>query len=410
MSNEINNKDWLDAFREKALSEGASPAPASWEAVGRRVRRAAAIRRGGITAAALLPVVALLLWAPWHRPAQPVPAGPAVAQVAPAPDTTAASVLPEAAPAVPVVPVVPKAAVSKPAGSSVHAPEAAPAVPEDRPVIIEEKESDDSSRPIVAPAQPVDDKKPAQAPPVVTPPEEPYDPFLLAEAETPRHRPRLSVGVRAGSGMVRRHADVPASLSPMALAATYLNSLDPLMDKYLKDFNCNENTYAYFPIAHDYYNNSSISHYRHDLPLTLGLSLRLSLTPRIGLESGVDYTYLHSVEDLGNESLDQRLHFIGIPLRADVRIWSRNGFDLYSGLGVKLEKCVAATLGRISCDEPHLQFAAGAFAGLQYRLGARSWLYFQPELSYYFTRTELITCRTENPVSVSLQAGLRFEL
>ena len=102
MSNGMN-KDWMDALREKSLAEGVPPSPASWEAVGRRVRRAAAIRRAGIAAVAAVPVAALLLWAPWHRPAQSVPAGPAVTQAAPAPDTSAAPapVVPEVAPAAP---------------------------------------------------------------------------------------------------------------------------------------------------------------------------------------------------------------------------------------------------------------------------------------------------------------------
>jgi len=152
------------------------------------------------------------------------------------------------------------------------------------------------------------------------------------------------------------------------------------------------------------------AHYRHDLPLTLGLSVRADLTPRIGLESGLEYSYLHSVEFLADESLDQRLHFIGIPLRGDFRIWSGDRFALYAGLGGKVEKCVYAILGRVQSDEKQLQWSAEAFAGAQYRLGRRTCLYLQPELSYYFTRTDLVTCRTEHPLNVSLHAGLRFEL
>ena len=72
------NKDWTDAVREKALSDGTTPSTVSWEMVGRRVRRSAAIRRAALAAAAAIPVLALLLWAPWKTPS--VPASP-VAQV-----------------------------------------------------------------------------------------------------------------------------------------------------------------------------------------------------------------------------------------------------------------------------------------------------------------------------------------
>ena len=43
-------------------------------------------------------------------------------------------------------------------------------------------------------------------------------------------------------------------------------------------------------------------------------------------------------------------------------------------------------------------------------IGAKTSLYLQPSLSYYFTKTELVTYRTENPLCFTLQAGLRFDL
>lgn len=406
MSNDMN-KDWLDALREKGLPEGAPPSPASWEVVGRRVRRAAAVRRAGLTAAALAPVAALLLWAPWQRPAQPVPAGPAVAQVAPAPDTAA---VPAPAPVItevtPVVPVLSKSVVPAPSRPLPPAPEEAPAVPVDEPVVITELWPEDD--PQVEPARPADDTRLALADPV-----EPFDESVFYDAPRPQ-RTRVAVGVRGGADLARRQADISTLAYPTLMAMNFANTLDPSLVDYVKS-NSGGNLYGYFTengMMDHYSMNSGVgsAHYRHDLPLTLGLSVRADLTPRIGLESGLEYSYLHSVEFLDNESLDQRLHFIGIPLRSDFRIWSGDRFDLYAGLGGKVEKCVYAILGRVQSDEKQLQWSAEAFAGAQYRLGRRTCLYLQPELSYYFTRTDLVTCRTEHPLNVSLHAGLRFEL
>ena len=407
MSNGMN-KDWLDALREKGLPEGATPSPASWEVVGRRMRRAAAIRRAGITAVALVPVAALLLWAPWHRPARPVPAGPAVTQVAPASDTTAAPapVVPEAAPATPnqtprshkltisaggtqlaaADPAVSEPAVSVPAGPDL--PDPAPAVIPDKASVIL-NDSEESA------------------------PDEPFDESVFFEDARPQ-RARVSFGVRGGAALARRQSDIDMVKYPTLLALNLANSLDPELLDYVKS-NSGGDLYGYF-LSNGMINNGSVHdayggpHFRHDLPLTLGLSVRAELTPRIGLESGLEYSYLHSVESLGSESLDQRLHFIGIPVRADVRLWSGERFSLYAGLGGKVEKCVYAILGHVRSDEKKLQWSSELFAGAQYRLGPRVQLYFQPELSYYFTRTELATSRTENPLSVSLHAGLRFEL
>ena len=101
---------------------------------------------------------------------------------------------------------------------------------------------------------------------------------------------------------------------------------------------------------------------------------------------------------------------MGIPVRMDTRLWTGNGLDLYAGLGVKAEKCIAASMGTVDCEEPRLQWSTGAFAGVQYRIGPRAHLYFQPELSYSLTKTDLVTYRTETPLVFTLNAGLRFDL
>ncbi|MCR5351306.1 MAG: hypothetical protein K6E35_02270 [Bacteroidales bacterium] len=392
------NKDWMDALREKAYSEGASPAPASWEAVGRRVRRGAALRRAGITAGVLLPVVALLLWASWHRPVQP--AAPVVAQSASPAATPVAPPAAQSAPPAVILsdseestatsvtadsdPVLAAPIGNLPADATSATQSDAPAATQsDAPVVIL-SDSEESPAPLLADA--------SFAP----------DPFAALPDAAPRHRSRISIGVRAGSG-ARMDLGMQASrdyVNQTQVMAHYLSSLDP---ERLGD--ATKDIYAL-----DLYNNRPAARYHHDLPLTLGLSVRMDLTPRMGLESGLEYTYLHSVEELGGQTLEQRHHLLGIPVRADVRLWSGRLFDIYFGLGGKMEKCVYAILGRIPCEEPNLLWSAGAFAGVQYRLGRHARLYFQPEMSYYFTQTELVTYRTEHPLSLTLHAGLRWDL
>ncbi|MBP5626046.1 MAG: hypothetical protein J6W98_03920 [Bacteroidales bacterium] len=424
------NKDWMDALREKSFSEGATPAPASWEAVGRRVRRAAALRRAGITAAALLPVAALLLWAPWHRPAAPLtvtPGEPLVAQELPAATEPSATL---EIPAVPESPVSAGPGVSKavrPAVPSDVVPE--PAVP----VFPNPADSDPSNT--VSPgasdvviSDPVGELPPSPDP--VGPggvdevsSVEPFDESVFYEDPRP-HRARISVGVRAGAGTERGRTEISLASDMRLMTMNYMNAA------YTKDVILSNaphdglnNTISYFsddylryysasPQYLDYWesNVATRSSFRHDIPVTVGLSVRLGLTPRIGLESGLEYTYLHSVEIFEQHRLDQRLHFIGIPLRADVRLWSLRSFDVYAGLGGKVEKCFAASLGFVAYNESRLQWSAEAFAGLQCRLGPHTCFYFQPELSYYFTKTDLVTARNENPLGLSLQAGLRFDL
>ena len=187
-----------------------------------------------------------------------------------------------------------------------------------------------------------------------------------------------------------------------------MNTLNPGMLPQVKSNT--SNTLPYEIGANMFFSESASATYHHHLPLSVGLQLRLDLLPWLGVESGAEYTYLHSTQESAAGTLDQRLHFVGIPLRVDFRIWQLGSFDLYAGFGAKLEKCVSASLGRVACEEPRLQFSADAFGGIQFQLWDRAHLYLQPSLSWYLTQTDLITYRTENPVGFSVNAGLRFDL
>ena len=232
---------------------------------------------------------------------------------------------------------------------------------------------------------------------------------LLPDDPKPRHRARISsVSLRAGSAMVRRNAPISMRSAPYLAALNFLNTTDPSLMPRVKS-NAS-NTRGIGATANAFFPESSAGQYTHDLPLSLGLSLRMDLTPKMGLETGLEYTYLHSTEEFDGSRLNQRLHFVGIPVRLDASLWTNGGFGFYLGVGAKVEKCVSATLGRVACEELRLQWSAEVFGGVQYQLSSRTHLYFQPALSYYFTKTDLPTYRTEHPLGVTLHAGLRFDL
>ena len=232
------------------------------------------------------------------------------------------------------------------------------------------------------------------------------DLFPALEEERHGARPRISISLRAGSGTSRRNGHVSLESKPYIAALTFMNTVDP---ETIPDVKSNyQNALLWY--ANNSFTPNSANTYRHDLPVSLGLSVRLDLNTRMGLESGIEYTYMHSSVESIAGVLDQNLHLIGIPLRFDTRLLSWKGLDLYVGAGAKAEKCIAASLGQVNCEEKRLQWSAGAFAGAQYRIGNRAHLYFQPEFSYCFSYTDLITYRTENPLIFSLNAGIRFDL
>lgn len=406
-------KDWTDAIREKYLSElPESTSAVGWEAIGRRLHRRTVLRRSAVAAAFLLPFTALLVWSPWHNAVPALESPVAIVEEAPA------------------VPDVDEEAAIAPDSTAIrNAVQQA-----EKPVFIAQPEqsqvADDLSREQQLPTTPSADTETAspdssaintQGPSEQPLPRQirelvPDDLMAFAEPE-PGQRLKVSVGLSAGTVAGQRDMRLNTMSAPYFAKLAYMNygpsietagkisfsNIDRQYYRYLQT-KAASNTYMPNP-----YTPSDVQ-YRHDLPLTFGLLARVGLLPWLGVESGVEYTYLHSVADSYTGTLDQRLHFIGVPVRLDARIWSNSSFELYAALGGKAEKCVSASLGQIQCDEPRIQLAAEVAGGIQYRLWKSTYLYLQPELSLYLTKTDLITYRSENPLAFSFDAGLRFEL
>ena len=392
------NKDWMDAFRERCLSDETIPSPDGWSQISRKMRHAAIRRRSALTVALLIPIAAILLWSPWRQPAvHDVPGS------------------------------IPLAENTIPSESddSFAAPEEEPIITSKVASIVpnKAKESPDiRSDETVVPNSPSVNPKNSVEPDVTNKPDEPekthedspkekvsIESFEAISEPARRRRPRLSIGVDAGSGMVPRKTDVLLQSTPYIAALTFMNAIE-LPAKTRGILSNYSNTVSFGVEANQFFPASSTNHYHHDLPLSLGVTARMAFTSRWGMESGIEYTYLHSGVESAIGRLDQRLHFIGIPVRMDARLLSRGGFDLYAGVGAKAEKCLAASLGQVRCEENRIQWSAEAFAGVQYGIGNRAYLFFQPEASYYLTKTDLVTIRTEKPVSFTLHAGLRFDL
>ena len=110
----------------------------------------------------------------------------------------------------------------------------------------------------------------------------------------------------------------------------------------------------------------------------------------------------------GGEDISQKLHFIGVPLRLNWQFLETGRFSMYVGAGGMLEKCVSAKFGSKSVDEPKVQWSVAGAVGAQYRLGNYVGLYFEPEVSHYFTETTLRTSRTDSSLSLTLRLGVRL--
>ena len=168
----------------------------------------------------------------------------------------------------------------------------------------------------------------------------------------------------------------------------------------------------------------------HDRPLTIRLSLSRQISNRWSLATGVNFSYMKSTFESGNENTSiyrlQRLQYIGIPLNFGYRIAGDNRWSLYTTGGIELDIPVSA---RISTryiyngtndplkESPNIttrirapwQWSVNTGIGTQYQIVPHLDLYLEPSLNYYIPTSNAIeTYRSEHPLIFSLPFGIRL--
>lgn len=167
---------------------------------------------------------------------------------------------------------------------------------------------------------------------------------------------------------------------------------------------------------------------KHRQPVKAGVSARFLLTDRLGVESGLYYSYLSSDFNRGDETYGtvtrQRLHYIGLPVRLTCSMWRNCGLDIYAGAGGAVELGVSGTSatdsyidGRVenttdeSVKDSRPQFSVNASAGVQYNLSSAIGVYAEPGVSYYIDNGSSVqNFYKDKPWSFSLSLGLRLIL
>ena len=177
--------------------------------------------------------------------------------------------------------------------------------------------------------------------------------------------------------------------------------------------------------------NSTINHgemvaqHTHELPFNIQLMLSHQLTSRLSIETGLSYTQMKSVIMTGSTTAhiqeQQRLRYIGIPLRFGWKWFNMSHLSLYNSAGVMLEFPIRSTLNvkhitndittfsmESTLDVPR-QWSMSLGFGIQYDLTPHLGVYMEPSLQYFFDDgSNLKSYRTEHPLSITLPIGLRF--
>ena len=167
------------------------------------------------------------------------------------------------------------------------------------------------------------------------------------------------------------------------------------------------------------------ANYKHQLPISLQLSLSRQLSEQLSVETGLSYTLLKSSNTTGSPTAyiqeQQRLHYLGIPLRMGWQWYSKSSLSLYTSAGVMLEKPIHSTLdvnhfindiNTYSKQEKlsvPLQWSTSVGVGIQYDITPHIGFYLEPSLQYFFNDGSSIkSYRTEHRFSITLPLGIRF--
>lgn len=179
---------------------------------------------------------------------------------------------------------------------------------------------------------------------------------------------------------------------------------------------------------------SGQSDIKYRMPVTFGASLRVDVSRDWAIETGITYTQLSSETRSGTErnnyGWEEKLHYVGIPLKVNRTIWSGKRFEVYASAGGMMEKCVSGKrniVGSVSTSsdgaDEHLsggeedikvkplQWSLSAAAGAQFKITESLGVYAEPGVVYYFDDgSHVNTIRKEHPFNFNMQLGVRFTL
>ena len=157
--------------------------------------------------------------------------------------------------------------------------------------------------------------------------------------------------------------------------------------------------------------------YHHRLPISFGFSVRYAWKPDLGIETGLTYTWLYSsLRSGGYRTGEQSLHSLGIPLKLNWTFWRKDNLSFYLSGGGLQEYCVSARrqfIGESSYSLPVNRWQTSIQGGLGFQIQVYKSvsIYLEPNFGYYFDMlgtSQVETYRTENPLNIGLQIGVRF--
>lgn len=234
---------------------------------------------------------------------------------------------------------------------------------------------------------------------------------LHVPVEQPKSRKgRWSVGAAVGNGGAMTLTGNDGGLGqPMSSNDPRLNLMPTEENDIIR---IPDNQIVYVKEGVPYVKNvDEVLDIKHHQPVSFGLSVRKGFAKGFSIETGVTYTLLSSDVQMSGQQprVDQKLHYIGIPVRANWNFYDKNRFTLYVAAGGMVEKCVYGVRGNEKLTVNPLQLSVAGALGAQFNATKHVGIYVEPGVAYFFDDGSSVqTIRKETPCNFNLQAGVRF--
>lgn len=163
----------------------------------------------------------------------------------------------------------------------------------------------------------------------------------------------------------------------------------------------------------------------HDKPITFGIAVNKHIGGKFSLETGLKYSFLKSDFRLGTGDYhvdkEQKLHYLGIPLKLSYRLMGYKKLSAYSSAGITLHVPIfGKTTANYITDRvsaytnnwkvtPTVQWTTSTSLGIQYQFVPNINLFVEPTLNWYIPNgSNIKNAWTERPFTFSVPFGIRF--
>lgn len=173
-------------------------------------------------------------------------------------------------------------------------------------------------------------------------------------------------------------------------------------------------------------NKGKIEEYEHhDKPITLGLAVNKNIGKHWSLETGLQYSYLKTYFTLGTGNYrvdkEQKLHYIGIPIKLSYQFMAYKRLSAYGSAGASIQIPLS---GKTYADYviggkagyttdwktiPSIQWTVNTNIGIQYQFAPKLTLFVEPTLNWYIPNgSEVKNTWTERPFTLTVPFGIRL--